>query len=153
VIGLLLVDNGVVVGRIFFLDAVGPYTMAPRRARLRSNARDCDMTEHPAYMPRIVGNRLVTPAELKRLHEQLLKNDEIEVIADDMRAVVESEWPELTYNLPAKEGLGTVKNLPKKRAFGWWARYLLSVAAEIAIVAWGVVVAAAVLWAFFEEPD
>jgi hypothetical protein len=152
VIGLLLVDNGVVVGRIFFPDAVGPHTMAPCRARLRSNARDHNMTEHPAYMPRIVGNRLVTPAELQRLHEQLLKND-VTVIPDDMRAVVESEWPELTYNLPAKEGLGTVKNLPKKRAFGWWARYLLSVAAEIAIVAWGVVLAAAVLWAFFEEPD
>jgi hypothetical protein len=111
------------------------------------------MTEHPVYMPRIVGNRLVTPAELQRLHEQLLKNDSVEVIPDDMRAVVESEWPELTYKLPAKEALGTVKNLSKKRPLGWWARRLLSVMAEIAVVAWGVIVAAAVLWAFFEEPD
>jgi hypothetical protein len=109
-----------------------------------------DMTEHPAYMPCIVGNRLVTPAELQRLHEQLLKNDAIEVIPDDMRAVVEREWPELACKLPLKNVLGTVKNLPKKRAF---ARYLLSVTAEIAIVAWAVVVATAVLWALFEQPD
>jgi hypothetical protein len=111
------------------------------------------MIEHPAYMPRIAGNRLVTPAELQRLHEQLLKNDSIEVTPDDMRAVVESEWPELTHKLPAKQGLGTVKNLSKKRAFSWWARYLLSVMTEIAVVAWGVIVIAAVLWASFEEPD
>jgi hypothetical protein len=110
------------------------------------------MTEHPAYMPRIVGNRLVTPAELLRLHEQL-NNDSIEAIPDDMRAVVESEWPELTYRLPAKEALGTVKNQSKKHPFGWWARYLLAVMAEIAVIAWGVIVTAAVLWAFFEEPD
>jgi hypothetical protein len=111
------------------------------------------MTERPAYMPRIVGNCLVTPAELERLHEQLLKNDAIEVIPADVRAVVEREWPELTYKLPAKEPLGTVKNLSKKRPFGWWARHLLSAMAEIAVVAWGVIVAAAVLWALFEEPD
>jgi hypothetical protein len=111
---------------------------------------DRDMTEHPAYMPSIVGNRLVTPAELQRLHEQLLKDDVIEVIPDDMRAVVEREWPELACKLPPKNVLGTFKNLPKKRAF---ARYLLSVTAEIAIVAWAVVVATAVLWALFEQPD
>jgi hypothetical protein len=117
------------------------------------SARGRDMTELGAYMPRIVGNRLVTPAELERLHEQLLKNGGIEVIPDDMRAVVESEWPELAYKLPPQNVLGTVKNLPKKHAFGLWARYSLSVTAEIAIVAWGVVIAAAVLWVFFEEPD
>jgi hypothetical protein len=119
---------------------------------IRVGACSRDITERPAYMPRIVGNRLVTPAELQRLHEQLLKNDVI-VIPDDMRATVESEWPELAYKLPPKNVLGTVKKPPKKRAFGWWARYLLSVTAEIAIIALGVVVAAAVLWAFFEDPD
>jgi hypothetical protein len=111
------------------------------------------MTERHAYMPRIVGNRLVTPVELQRLHEQLLKNDIIVGIPEDMRAVVEREWPELAYKLPPKNVFGTVGNSPKKRAFGWWARYLLSVTAEIAIVGWSAVIAAAVLWAFFGEPD
>jgi hypothetical protein len=109
------------------------------------------MTERPAYMPRIVGNRLITPAELRLMHQQLLKNDVIG-IPDDIRAVVESEWPELAYKLPAKNVLGTVK-LSKKSAFGWWAYYLLSVTAEIAIVAWGVVIAAVGLCALFEGPD
>src|SRR5262245_18391501 len=104
-----------------------------------------------AYMPRIVGNRLVTPAELQRLHEQLLKNDVI-VVPGDMRALVESEWPELAYKLPLEKVLGTVKKLPKRSAFRWWARYLLSVTAELAIIGWGVVIAAAALWAFFEDP-
>lgn len=108
------------------------------------------MTERPAYMPRIVGNRLVTPADLQRLHGQLLKHDVI-VVLDDMRAVVESEWPELAYKLPPKKVVGTVKN--KKSPFGWWARYLLSVTMELAIIAWGMVIAAVVLWAFFEDPD
>jgi hypothetical protein len=84
------------------------------------------MTERPAYMPRIVGNRLVTPAELQRLHEQLLMNDVI-VIPDDMRAVVESKWPELAYRLPSKNTHGTISKLVEKSAFRWWARYLLSV--------------------------
>jgi hypothetical protein len=110
------------------------------------------MTERSAYMPRIVGNRLVTPAELQRLHAQLLKDDEI-VVADDMRIIVESEWPELAYKLRPNKVLRIVKKLPKKSAFGWWARYLLSVTAELAIIAWGAVIAAAVLWAFFEDPD
>ena len=109
------------------------------------------MTERLPYMPRIVGNRLVTPAELQRLHEQLLKNDVI-VVPDDMRPVVESEWPKLAYKLPPQNVLGTVENLPKENEFGW-VRCLLAVTANIAIVAWGVVIAAAILWAFLEEPE
>src|SRR5262245_29914140 len=110
------------------------------------------MTERHAYMPRIVGNRLVTPADLQRLHRQLRKYDVI-VVPDDMRTVVESEWPELAYKLPPKKVVGTVKKLPKQSAFGWRARYLLSVTAEFAIIAWCVVIATAVLWAFFGEAD
>jgi hypothetical protein len=79
-------------------------------------------------------------------------NDVI-VIPDEMRAVVESEWPELAYRLPSKNALGTIRKPAEKSAFRWWGRYLLSVTAEIAIVAWAVVVAAAVLWVLFEEPD
>jgi hypothetical protein len=101
------------------------------------------MTERHAYMPRIVGNRLVTPTELQRLHKQLLMNDVI-VIPDDMRAVVETEWPELAYRLPPKNARGTIRVA---------ARYLLSVTAEIAIVAWAVVIVVAALWAVFEELD
>jgi hypothetical protein len=42
------------------------------------------------------------PADLKRLHKYLLKLERIEAISDEMRAVVESEWPELAHKLPPK---------------------------------------------------
>ena len=43
------------------------------------------------------------PAELQRLHRYLLDTDVIEVISDDMREVVEAEWPELGHKLPRKK--------------------------------------------------
>ena len=56
------------------------------------------------YEPRIVGSKVVMmPAELQRLHRYLLDTDVIEVISDDMREVVEAEWPELGHKLPQKK--------------------------------------------------
>jgi hypothetical protein len=40
------------------------------------------------------------PADLKRLHKYMLEVEHISVISDEMREVVQSEWPELTYKLP-----------------------------------------------------
>ena len=37
----------------------------------------------------------MTPADLRRLHKYMLEIEKIAVISDEMRAVVESEWPEL----------------------------------------------------------
>ena len=48
------------------------------------------------------------PADLKRLHKYMLDIQHIDHISDEMRAVVESEWPELVYKLPAAEGIGTL---------------------------------------------
>jgi hypothetical protein len=45
------------------------------------------------YQPRIVGGKVMMPADLKRLNKYML---------DKMRAAVESEWPELAYKLPPK---------------------------------------------------
>jgi hypothetical protein len=56
------------------------------------------------YEPRIVGGKVVMmPAELQRLHRYLLDADVIEVISDDMREVVEAEWPELLHKLAPKK--------------------------------------------------
>jgi hypothetical protein len=46
------------------------------------------------------------PAELQRLHRYVLDTDVIEVISDEMREVVEAEWPELGYKLPPKKAHG-----------------------------------------------
>ena len=57
-----------------------------------------------SYEPRIVGGKVVMmPADLQRLHRYVLDTDVIEVISDEMREVVEAEWPELGYKLPPKK--------------------------------------------------
>jgi hypothetical protein len=55
-----------------------------------------------AYQPRLVGDRVMMPADLKRLHKYMLDIERIDHISDEMRAVVESEWPELAHKLPPK---------------------------------------------------
>ena len=64
--------------------------------RLRS-----DRARFP-YEPRVVGGKLIMPAELQRIHSIVLDAVEVEIISDEMRAVVESLWPELAYKLPPK---------------------------------------------------
>ena len=59
--------------------------------------------ERRTYLPRIVGDKVMMPADLKRLHKYMLDIEHIDHISDEMRAVVESEWPELAYKLPPKD--------------------------------------------------
>jgi hypothetical protein len=40
------------------------------------------------------------PAELQRIHRIILDAAEVEIISDEMRAVVESLLPELAHKLP-----------------------------------------------------
>jgi len=58
------------------------------------------------YLPRIVGDKVMMPADLKRLHKYMLEIERIDHISDEMRAVVESEWPELARKLPPKRPQG-----------------------------------------------
>jgi hypothetical protein len=46
------------------------------------------------YKPRIVGGKVMMPADLKRLHKYMLEVEYIDHISDEMRTVIESEWPE-----------------------------------------------------------
>ena len=46
------------------------------------------------------------PADLKRLHKYMLEVEGIDHISDEMRAVVEREWPELAHKLPPKRPRG-----------------------------------------------
>ena len=39
------------------------------------------------------------PADLKGFHKYMLEVEHIDHISDEMRAVVESEWPELAHKL------------------------------------------------------
>ena len=59
-----------------------------------------------SYSPRIIGGKVMTPADLRRLHKYMLEVEGIDHISDEIRAVVESEWPELAYKLPPKAPQG-----------------------------------------------
>jgi hypothetical protein len=55
-----------------------------------------------AYQPRIVGDKIMMQADLERLHKYMRDIERIDHISDEMRAVVESEWPELAHKLPPR---------------------------------------------------
>ena len=41
--------------------------------------------------------------DFERLHKYMLEIERVDAISDEMRAVVEDEWPELAHKLPPKE--------------------------------------------------
>jgi hypothetical protein len=45
----------------------------------------------------------MTPDDLQRLHDYLVEMDSIAIISDEMRVVIESEWPELAHKLPPRK--------------------------------------------------
>jgi len=53
------------------------------------------------YLPLLVGDKVMMPADLKRLHKYMLDIEHIDHISDEMRAVVESA--ELAHKLPPKK--------------------------------------------------
>jgi hypothetical protein len=55
------------------------------------------------YISRVVGNQVMTSADLERLHKYMLEIEGIDAISDEMRAVVEEEWPKLVHKLPPKK--------------------------------------------------
>ena len=40
--------------------------------------------------------------DYERLHEFLLETDNLSEISNDLRKMIEEEWPELVYKLPPK---------------------------------------------------
>jgi hypothetical protein len=59
--------------------------------------------ERRVYLPRVLANgQVMMPTDLKRLHKYMAEVEHISIISDEVRAVVEEEWPELAYKLPPK---------------------------------------------------
>ena len=54
------------------------------------------------YAPRIVSDHIMVQEDFERLHKFLLEMEGLQEISDDMRQLVEEEWPELVYKLPPK---------------------------------------------------
>ena len=59
-----------------------------------------------AYQPRLVGDKVMMPADLKRLLRYMLEVEHIGIVSDEMREVVEELWPELVHKLPPKAPQG-----------------------------------------------
>jgi len=54
------------------------------------------------YAPRIVSDHLMVQEDFERLHKFLLETDALSDVSDDMRELIEEEWPELVHKLPPK---------------------------------------------------
>jgi hypothetical protein len=59
------------------------------------------MTKRPVRRYTVDG-KLMTPDDLRRLHDYLADLDTIAIISDEMRVVDESEWPEFIHKLPPR---------------------------------------------------
>ena len=61
------------------------------------------MPKKRVYQHRLLGNQVMTPKDLENLHKHLLELEVIDAISDEMRELIESEWPELVHKLPPRK--------------------------------------------------
>ena len=78
--------------------------MGCRAARHATERYGAPRARMRIYVPRVVADRIMMQDDFVRLHEFLLETDTISDISDDLREVVEKEWPELAHKLPPKRG-------------------------------------------------
>ena len=69
----------------------GPKPGTPRGNRLRF-----------PYEPRVIGGKLLMPAELQAIHRYVVETPVLDNVTEEVRAVVETVWPELMSKLPPK---------------------------------------------------
>jgi hypothetical protein len=54
------------------------------------------------YAPRIICDHIMVQEDFDRLHKFLLETEGLSEVSDDMRKLVEEEWPDLLHKLPPK---------------------------------------------------
>ena len=54
------------------------------------------------YAPRLISDHIMVQEDFERLHKFLLETECLSEVSDDMRELVEEEWPELVQKLPLK---------------------------------------------------
>jgi len=55
------------------------------------------------YAPRIISDHVMVQEDFERLHQFLIETECLSEVSEDMRKLVEEEWPELVQKLPPKE--------------------------------------------------
>jgi hypothetical protein len=53
-------------------------------------------------LPRIMSDHVMVQEDFERLHKFLLETEGLSEVSDDMRQLIEQEWPELVHKLPPK---------------------------------------------------
>jgi hypothetical protein len=66
-------------------------------------ATNLSLRMHRIYAPRIVADHIMMQDDFVRLHKFLLDMGDISDVSEDVRKVIEDEWPELARKLPPKE--------------------------------------------------
>jgi hypothetical protein len=54
------------------------------------------------YAPRLISDHIMVQEDFERLHEFLLETEGLSEVSDDMRELIEEEWPELVHKLPPR---------------------------------------------------
>jgi len=54
------------------------------------------------YAQRIISDHIMVQEDFERLHKFLLETESLSEVSDDMRELIEQEWPELVHKLPPK---------------------------------------------------
>jgi len=54
------------------------------------------------YAPRVISDHIMLQEDFERLHKFLLETESLPEVSDDMRELVEDEWPELVQKLPPR---------------------------------------------------
>jgi len=54
------------------------------------------------YAPRIISDHMMVEEDFEWLHKFLLETESLSEVSDDMRELIEQEWPELVHKLPPK---------------------------------------------------
>ena len=54
------------------------------------------------YAPRVISDHIMVQEDFERLHKFLVETEGLPEISDDMRELVEEEWPELVHKLPPR---------------------------------------------------
>jgi hypothetical protein len=54
------------------------------------------------YAPRLISDHIMVQEDFERLHRFLLEAEGLSEVSDDMRGLIEEEWPELVHKLPPR---------------------------------------------------
>jgi hypothetical protein len=71
-------------------------------AHTPEKARPLDSKLKRIYAPRLISDHIMVQEDFERLHKFLLETEGLSEVSDDMRQLVEDEWPELVHKLPPK---------------------------------------------------